>query len=95
MAENSESRVEIRLQSPWGGVVIEIQAGDGAKLGGVQLVRAGQVLSGSGDAPPYLGWVSPTYAHKIPALSLNVAAAGAPPFSLTTLWLLPSDQDHQ
>jgi hypothetical protein len=95
IGEKGESRVEISILSPYGKVVLEIDAGGRASLAGVQLVRAGQVLYGSGDAPAFLGWVSPTYAHKVPALSLNVAATGAPPFSLTTTWLLPTDQDHQ
>ena len=93
--ENGESRVEIRLFSPYGKVGVEIGAGEKASLAGVQLIRAGQVVYGSGDVPLYMGWVSPTYAQKVPALSLNVAAAGTPPFSLSTTWLLPSDLDGQ
>ena len=93
--ENGETSVKIRLRSPWDWVVVEIQATDGAKLAGVQLVRAGEVMYGLGDAPPFLGWVSPTYAHRLPALSFNVAVAGTPPFSLTTIWHLPTNQDGQ
>jgi hypothetical protein len=91
---NTESSTEIRLRSPWGWVMVKIQAGERAKLAGVQIVRAGQMLYGSGEAEPFLGWVSLTYGQKQPALSLTVAAAGIPPISMTTSWLLPSDQDH-
>jgi hypothetical protein len=93
IGENRESRVEISLLSPFGRVVLEIKPDERSRLTGATLVRAGQVIYGSGDAPPYLGWVSPTYARKVPALSLNVAAIGAPPFSLTTTWLLPLNDD--
>jgi hypothetical protein len=84
--------VEICLFSPYGRVVLEIRAGERASLAGVELVRAGQKLYGLRDAEPILGWISPTYGQKQPALSLNVAATGMPPISLSTSWLLPSDQ---
>jgi hypothetical protein len=37
------------------------------------IVRAGEVVYGQGKALPYEGWVSFTYAHKSPALSLALA----------------------
>jgi hypothetical protein len=95
IVENGDSRMEIRLRSPWGWVAVEIRPGDGAKLAAIQLIRAGQRLFGSGEAVPFHGWVSPTYGQKLPALSLTVTAAGTPPITLTTNWLLPSDLDDQ
>jgi hypothetical protein len=89
IGEIREKGVEIRLMSPFGGIVVEIDTGKQARLGAVQLVRAGQVLYGSREAEPVMGWVSPTYGQKKPALSLTVIATGSPPVSLITTWFLP------
>jgi hypothetical protein len=36
----------------------------------VTIVRAGETVYGSGPDEPVRGWNSPTYAQKVPALSL-------------------------
>ncbi len=48
----------------------------------LQIVRAGEVLWGDGDAPPVLGWVSPTYGVREPALALCWRISALPPLAL-------------
>jgi hypothetical protein len=38
----------------------------------LQLIRAGKLISGEGEAPVICGWYSPTYGQKIPALSFRI-----------------------
>ena len=47
------------------------------------LVRAGELLLGSGEAAPTWGWTSPTYGDKIPALALLGVLPGALPLQIT------------
>jgi hypothetical protein len=59
------------------------------KASGVQLIRGGELLSGAPPGcPPVLGWYSPTYGVKLPALSLRCFFEGKAPFSLTSHWTL-------
>jgi len=55
----------------------------------VQLVRAGQVIAGPGKTSPVLGWYSPTYNLKQPALSLRFMIEGVLPLSFSSDWFLP------
>ena len=56
-----------------------------------QHIRAGELLAGSGKAAPYMGWVSPTYAQKIPALSWSIQADVPLPFTFTSEWRFPDE----
>ncbi len=53
-----------------------------------QLVRAGRVITGSGEAPETLGWVSPTYGQKLPALSLRLGVTSQQPVSFQSTFKL-------
>lgn len=53
-----------------------------------QLIQAGRLLFGEGEYPPHLGWSSPTYNLKIPALSFRMIINGAAPLKLTSRWLI-------
>jgi hypothetical protein len=55
----------------------------------LQLVRAGKVLAGPGTAAPVLGWYSPTYNLKIPALSFRFFIEGVLPLTFSSDWFLP------
>ena len=55
----------------------------------VQLVRAGQVVHGGGEAHPVMGWYSPTYGIKEPALSFRVTVNGMAPVHFFSTWELP------
>jgi len=101
--ENSESRIELSLSSPLGMVVLRMEVQSDSRLSTldsrisslesqisqVRLVRAGKLLHGSGEADPILGWVSPTYALKLPALSLTVSTEGNAPVTFLSEWTLP------
>lgn len=56
----------------------------------IQLVRASELLYGSGAISPIRGWVSPTYAQKNPALSFSISVQSPLPICLVTEWILPS-----
>jgi len=55
----------------------------------IQLVRAGTVIAGPGSCSPVLGWFSPTYNLKFPALSLRFFIEGVLPLSFSSDWFLP------
>jgi hypothetical protein len=79
---------ELRLASPHGTVTLDVSVGapTGAEI---SIVRAGKVVHGRGAADPVLGWASPTYGMKVPALSFNVEVRGQVPLTVTTTWTLP------
>ena len=53
-----------------------------------QLIQAGKLLFGEGEYPPYLGWSSPTYNFKIPALSFRMIFVGVAPLKMTSRWVI-------
>jgi hypothetical protein len=77
----------LRLDSGYGDVVLDLRSLDTALR--FSLARAGENLLGDASVEPHRGWVSPTYAHKVPALSLAVYASTAKPLTLTTRIELP------
>jgi hypothetical protein len=91
--QNQES--EFRIRSPLGWINIQIGTEPATKLNGehnelvVQLVRAGELIHGSGTASPVAGWISPTYGYKIPALSLAFEIESRLPIFFTTIWEFP------
>lgn len=79
---------QVRLESPQGTVRLSVQAGPGELVAG-RLVRAGELVAGEGPAAVVEGWVSPTYAHKIPALSLRLTARGRLPVGFVSTFSFP------
>ena len=62
----------------------------GERIGNIQLIRAGELAAGTGPFPEVLGWYSPTYGVKIPALSYRVMFRTRLPFSIQTrVWIEP------
>jgi hypothetical protein len=69
----------------------------------VQLIRAGQLLTESPllqfqepeKIPEILGWYSPTYTVKKPALSYRLIYLGTAPFSIDTDWNLIASPDYE
>jgi hypothetical protein len=55
----------------------------------MQIVRAGEIVYGSGEISPNRGWFSPTYGYKYAALSLGVTLSGPGPLTLTSRWQFP------
>jgi hypothetical protein len=82
-----------RLQSPLGWISIEIEAASSSNEAPLTLLlaRAGEHLAGEGKAAPAWGWYSPTYAHKIPALSFSASSRSCVPFSFVTRFKFPTD----
>jgi len=96
--EDSPSRTgaKIRVSSPHGWVGLVFSLNDQSVFTGeplqLQIVRAGELVYGSGAVPPILGWSSPTYGVKIPALSVRVTVDGYLPFSISSNWIFPEPE---
>lgn len=93
--ENRKAGVEIRLESPYGPVILSVkQAAKSLSNKSdpsikVQIVRAGELIYGSGEANPTRGWASHTYGYKMPALSFSVEVEGTLPLMLVSEWRFP------
>ncbi len=81
----------LSLDCSFGPVALEIQATAGQRSLPVSLTlyRAGERLAGAGPENPLAGWISPTYALRVPALSLVCELHDALPLTLFTHWRLP------
>lgn len=78
---------EIRIESPHGEIEIgvDVSVGDLTEL---RVMRAGELLHGSGSGDPILGWASPTYGVKVPAISFIADAVGPLPITIVSTWTL-------
>jgi hypothetical protein len=93
--ENREASLELRLKSPLGWIRLEIKAEPADLKLSTSLVRAGEfvwqtseVLKTS-EVSTIRGWVSPTYAHKIPALSLSVEVQSSESIKFSSEFTFP------
>jgi hypothetical protein len=87
--------VELHAESPHGQVRLIVGRQGDNRLpdrAEVTLVRAGELVSGVGAADPVLGWYSPTYATKYPALSFATRVECSLPFDITSEWRLPAEK---
>jgi hypothetical protein len=85
-----ENRGILNLRSPHGWVQLRIGVvPHPSDVSQPLLVRAGEVLSGTGLEAPTWGWVSPTYGQKIPALSYSLNLRTPLPVTFISHWLLP------
>jgi hypothetical protein len=87
--ENVESGVLLQLLSPRGWVSLAIHRSPPSSPGSTSLVRAGEILAGSGEPGATRGWVSPVYGKKIPALSLVVYTNSAYAVQFTSEFIFP------
>jgi hypothetical protein len=95
--DSSENPLEIgfNMRSPLDWINLLIGIEPATKINGqhqeiaLQIVRAGELIHGTGDFSPNSGWVSPTYGYKIPAVSLAVEIDSELPIKFTTLWNFP------
>jgi len=85
--DQTGSRIELRLNSPFGWVTLSLTSS--LENASVTLARAGERLQGHGPVSPIVGWVSPTYAQKEPALSFAVEASGAGTVKFTSEFTFP------
>ena len=77
----------LRLTTQSGDVSLRFRCQEGESR--YSLVRAGEELLRDALADPVRGWFSPTYAEKVPALSLAVTVQAVPPLTITTNWDFP------
>jgi len=87
--ENREERIEIRLKSPHGPIVLSIHYPQLTIPPAISLVRAGETVYGSETASPIRGWASPTYGVKVPALSLAVTTKSANEVQFISEFIFP------
>lgn len=83
----------LRLSSPNGGTIsltlTQSASGETQQphtTAQISLVRAGQVIFGAAESEPTLGWYSPTYGVKIPALSFSLTVRSPLPTSFLSEW---------
>jgi hypothetical protein len=85
-----ENRADLQIRSPQGIIVLSLSWSESqAHPAAIQLVRAGELIAGSGAVSPNLGWYSPTYGVKVPALSYSLTLQSSLPCLLTSEWRLP------
>lgn len=82
---------QLRLETSQGWLQIAITAGAPGQSApaSLELIRAGQSLTGSGAVAEILGWYSPTYGVKQPALALITRIHAPAPLVFTTRFTLP------
>ncbi len=91
----STTSFTIGIKSTYGWIHLRVQAMQDYSLQAsqtspaIQLVRAGELLHGSGKVFPTWGWFSPTYDEKIPALSFSVTLNCHLPAHITSKWVFP------
>ena len=79
-----ENILVINLDSTSVKIVTDEMRGVIYSPGKVQLIRAGELIRGEGEAPPICGWYSPTYGQKIPALSFRAIFTSTFPLTIRT-----------
>jgi hypothetical protein len=73
------------LAAPGGALSISVQIRTEKEVQPeIQLVRAGKLVYGDGSTLPILGWYSPSYNSKIPALALRVRVTSVLPVQFIT-----------
>lgn len=88
-ANSEEHSAMVKVMTEKGLVKLEISAVEGIHDPlRMQLVRAGELVYGSGPVEPTWGWSSPTYGVKIPALSVRIFTAGRAPLRLKSRFIL-------
>jgi hypothetical protein len=90
--ENRDSRVEISLQSPLGVITLAVETNLllSSPHSQISLARAGELLYGASEVSPIMGWVSPTYGVKIPALSFAIEITAAETVIFTSEFTFPA-----
>jgi hypothetical protein len=95
--DSPENRSTIRVLSPYGWLGLVFSLDRRSELSGephhLQVVRAGELVYGSGTVSSVWGWSSPTYADKIPALSVRLTVDGELPFSISSEWVFPKSEE--
>jgi len=91
--EPLDTNCGLRLHSPYGWItlVVTLLGANQTRINDPEtsIVRAGELLYGTGPISPTWGWVSPTYGVKMPAISYAVRIEGQLPFVFISEWCFP------
>ncbi|RPI88588.1 MAG: hypothetical protein EHM41_00765 [Chloroflexi bacterium] len=88
---SASGTVYLSLDTPHGTVELEVTCLENDCS--YSLARGGEILVGSADADLTRGWVSPTYAVKIPALSFAIDVKSQVPLRINSCWNLPQNAE--
>lgn len=88
-AEKSDSSYTIRIRSPHEWVSLRLSIFPVLPFT-ISLTRAGEALDGKSPDSPIMGWVSPTYGVKVPALSLALEVVAAQDFDFISRFIFPN-----
>jgi hypothetical protein len=85
--DRQDRQVELRFKSPLGWATIKVASNlENVKM---TLARAGERICGEGLVSPIMGWYSPSYGQKEPALSFDVNVSGVGSVKFTTEFIFP------
>ncbi len=83
--------IRLGLDSPGGKILLEVSwEADTRHEPAVQLARAGEALIGGAPASPVVGWISPTYGVRRPALSFALTLKSRFPLKFISQWTFPT-----
>lgn len=82
---------DLRVKSLHGWISLKVEIkGNNIFSAASQLGRAGKIIAGDGEVDAVIGWVSPTYGSKQPALSFAVNVHSSNPVQITSTWEFPT-----
>lgn len=90
-----EQRTVMRIESPYGWITLRVKFTPETTYTGsshahkVRLIRAGELVYGTGRVSPVLGWASRNYGYKEPALSFTIEMESGLPVTVITEWGFP------
>ena len=87
--DSGEVGIVLHLESPYGPLRLTITSSHFTDSDACSLFRAGESLSGSASPDPIRGWVSPTYAAKVPALSLAIESTSSDDVQFISEFIFP------
>ncbi len=88
-----EDVVRLNLEAPGGVISLEVNwetTKDAQVTPTIQLARAGEVLFGQAPVSPVMGWISPTYGVRQPALSFSLSLNASLPLIWISKWTFPT-----
>jgi hypothetical protein len=93
-SEQQNTQFSLQLLSPLGILQLSLKVHSDVLLSHpeIKLIRAGEILYGSGVNEATSGWSSPTYQSRLPALSVSYQVLARIPMQLVTEWNLPGSQ---
>ena len=72
------------LSAPFGSVMLHISSDIVTSTSKLTFYKKGRLISSNAQEEPLLGWFSPTYGKKLPALSIRYSATHALPVTITS-----------